>query len=83
MHKTLARNLWATGGRCYIVCEVPLSAFDDQQLVTGLPGTEFGGLWHMQNSVVNAKITIYIGSDRLYSIIPYVQFGVMPLRWIV
>jgi hypothetical protein len=36
--------------------------FGDRQLVTGVPGTMFGGLQHMQNLTVNAEKTIYTGS---------------------
>ena len=39
-----------------------VSVFDDQQPVMGLPGIEFGGLRHMQNTTKNAKTTIYTGS---------------------
>jgi len=38
------------------------SVFGDRQLVTGVPGTMFGGLQHMQNLTVNAEKTIYTGS---------------------
>jgi hypothetical protein len=46
-----------------------LSLFDDRQLVTGLPGMMVGGLWRMQNSTVNAEITIYTGSVRQNSVL--------------
>ena len=31
------------------------SVFNDRQLIVGLPGTMFEGLWHTQNSIVKAK----------------------------
>jgi hypothetical protein len=36
------------------------------------------GLWRMQNSMVNAKTSIYTGSCHSGSVIAYVQFGMMP-----
>jgi len=64
----------------------PLSVFGDRQHVTGLPEMMIEGLWRMQNSMVNAKTSIYTGSCHYGSLIPYVQFGVMPcirLYWMM
>ena len=37
----------------YMACQ--LSVFNDQQPITGLPGSQFGGLRCMKNSTVNTK----------------------------
>jgi hypothetical protein len=43
---------------------ITLSVFDDWQPIMGVPGIVFGGLWHMQNSMVNIEIAIYTSSGR-------------------
>jgi hypothetical protein len=47
-----------------IFATICLSVSDDWQHVTWLPGTMIGGLQRKPHSMVNAKITIYTGSDR-------------------
>jgi hypothetical protein len=41
-----------------------LSAFDDRQHITGLPGMVIDGLQHMQNLTMNVKTMIYTGSGH-------------------
>ena len=57
--------------------------FDDRQLITGLSGTMFEGLWHTQNLTVNARdkrfmlVRALLSSNSLY-----VQSACSILCWI-
>jgi hypothetical protein len=59
-----AKMLVVDLGFCQMVC-----VGVGQQLITGLRGTIVRGHQHMQNSMVNTKTMIYIGSVRWKSVL--------------
>ena len=57
-HRALDREVTESP---YLTCQ--LSVFDNRQLIMGVPGTVFEGLWRTQNLRVNVKRRmIYTGS---------------------
>jgi hypothetical protein len=61
-----------------------VSVFDDQQPITGVLGTVFGGLRCMQNSAENMKTNdFYIVSDPRVQVIAFTSSRCDTFYWIV